>query len=118
MGIHGSRQLPPSSKNKMLNLPIPDDRMMKGKFQNLQVKLRKRLFAFDVHSTPTGKEVFIRSIAPSIPTYLMCVLNFRWELCDDLNQMVRNYYCGAEKGKRKKHWYLWDKMTRPKSVGA
>ena len=101
-----------------MGLPTPDGRTAKGKFQNLQVKMSERLFAYDGYPTQAGKEVFIRAIAQSIPTYIMSVFKLPMELCDDLNQMVRNYYCGAEKGKRKKHWYLWDKMTRPKSVGA
>lgn len=39
-------------------------------------------------------------------------------MCDDLNRMVRNYFWGAENGKRKTHWYAWKKMTLPKKQGG
>ena len=105
-------------EEKYLGLPTPDGRMTKGKFQNLQVKLTKRLFSFDGHPTQAGKEVLIKSVAQEIPNYLMSVFKLPFEVCDDLNHMVRNYFWGAEKGKRKTHWYAWNKMTRPKCQGG
>ena len=50
-------------EEKYLGLPTPDGRMSKGKFQNLQVKLTKRLFYFDGHPTQAGKEVLIKAVA-------------------------------------------------------
>lgn len=105
-------------KEKYLGLPTPDGRMTKGNFENLQVKLTKRLFSYDGHPTRAGKEVLIKSVAQSIPTYIMSVFKLPLELCDDLNRMVRNYFWGAENGKRKTHWYAWNKMTRPKGQGG
>ena len=41
-------------EEKYLGLSTLDGRMSKGKFQNLQVKLTKRLFTFDGHPTQAG----------------------------------------------------------------
>lgn len=81
--------------------------MTKGKFQNLQVKITKRLFSYDGHPTQAGKEVLIKS-----------VFKVSLGVCDDLNRMVNNYYWGAEEGKRKTHWYAWNKMIMPKARGG
>ena len=105
-------------EEKYLGLPTPDGRMTKGKFQNLQAKLTKRLFSFDGHPTQVGKEILIKSVAQVIPNYLMSVFKLPLGVCDDLNRMIRNYFWGAEKGKRKTHWYAWDKITRPKCQGG
>ena len=47
---------------KYLGLPTPDGRMTKGKFQNLQVKITKRLFSYDGHPTQACKEVLFKSV--------------------------------------------------------
>ena len=46
----------------------------------------------------------------------MSVFKVPLGVCDDLNRMVSNW--GAEEGKRKTHWYAWNKMTRPKARGG
>lgn len=105
-------------EEKYLGLPTPNGRMTKGKFQNLQVKISKRLFSYDDHPTQAGKEVLIKFVAQSIPTFIMSVFKIPLGVCDDLNCMVSNYYWGAEDGRRKTHWYAWNKMQRPKSHGG
>lgn len=92
--------------------------MTKGRFQDLQVKLTKCLFAFDGHPTQASKEVQIKSVAQSIPPFIMSVFKVPLGVCDDLNCTVQNYYWGVKKGKRKTHWYAWHKMTRPKAQGG
>ena len=72
----------------------------------------------DGHPTQDGKEVLIKSVAQSIPTFIMSVFKVPLGLCEDLNRMVRNYYWGAEKGKRKAHWHAWHKMNQSKSQGG
>lgn len=47
----------------------------------------------------------------------MSIFKLPLGLCDDLNQMIRNYWWGSEKGKRKTHWKLWDDIIKPKSRG-
>jgi hypothetical protein len=102
-------------ENKYLGLPLPDGRMSRGKLQNLQAQLTKRLLMWgDGHLAQVGREVFIKSVAQ----YLMGVFKLPFSVCDDLKKLVRNFYWGTKDGKRKTHWRSWEKLQRPKSQGG
>lgn len=106
-------------EEKYLGLPTPEGRMHKGKFQNLQVKLMKRICIWgDGYMAQAGREVLIKAVAQSIPTYIMGVFKLPFSVCDDLTRMVRNYWWGSEKGKRKTHWMAWDQIIKPKAMGG
>lgn len=60
----------------------------------------------------------IKSVAQSIPTYIMGVFKLPFSVCDDLTRMVRNYWWGSEKGKQKTHWMAWEHIIRPKAMGG
>ena len=57
-------------------------------------------------------------MAQAIPTYAMSVFKFSAGLCDDLSQIIRNFWWGDEENRRKVHWMSWDKMTKPKAQGG
>ena len=48
---------------------------------------------------------------------MMGVFKLPYSVCDDLTRMVRNFYWGSEKGKRKAHWMAWEKIIQPKARG-
>jgi hypothetical protein len=91
--------------------------MHKGRFQNLQEKLSRRILMWDTPSQG-GKEILIKAIAQAIPSYLMGVFKFPMSVCDDLSRMVRNYWWGSSDGKRKTHWKSWDHLNKPKAQGG
>ena len=68
-----------------LGLRTHDGLLTKGKLKDLQVKLSKWLFSFDGHPMQAGKEALIKSVAESIPTFIMSVFKFPFGVCDDLN---------------------------------
>jgi hypothetical protein len=106
-------------EDKYLGLPTPYGRMHKGRFQNLQEKLLKRMIIWgDGLPSQGGKEALIKAIAQAIPTYIMSVFKLPRAVCDDLMRMVRNYWWGSSRGKRKTHWLSWDKITLPKALGG
>lgn len=106
-------------EEKYLGLPTPDGRMSKGRFQNLQMSLTKRLIQWgDGHLAQPGRETLIKSVAQALPTYIMGVFKVPFSVCDELTRMVRGFYLGAEKGKRKVHWRAWDDLLQPKSKGG
>lgn len=43
----------------------------------------------------------IKSVAQALPTYIMGFFKLPFSVCDELTRMVRTFYWGAEKGKRK-----------------
>jgi hypothetical protein len=106
-------------KDKYLGLPTPEGRMHRDKFQNLQGRLTKRILQWDDGSlSQAAKEILIKAVGQSIPTYLMSVFKLPFSVCDDLTRMIRNYWWGSKRGKRKVHWKAWEQLTKPKSFGG
>ena len=48
----------------------------------------------------------------------MGMFKFPAALCEELSQIIRNFWWGDEEERRKTHWLAWDKLTRPKSEGG
>ena len=106
-------------EEKYVGLPTPKGRMPKGKFQNLQTSLTKRLIKWvDGFLAQPGREVLIKSVAEALPTYIMGVFRLPFSVCDDLMRMVHNFYWGSEKGKHKVHWKAWERLQQPKCKGG
>jgi hypothetical protein len=104
---------------KYLGLPTSEGRMNKEKFQSLQSALAGKLVEWDDnYLTQVAKEILIKAIAQALPVYVMGVFKLPYGLCDELVQMIRDYWWGKEDGKRKMHWISWDSMLRPKSCGG
>lgn len=93
--------------------------MNKGKFQTLQEKLSKWVLQWgDNRLSQGGKEVMIKAVAQAIPTYVMGVFKLPAGLCEDLTKIIRDFWWGAEHGRRKMYWVAWDVMLRPKNMGG
>ncbi|CAO2188287.1 unnamed protein product [Urochloa humidicola] len=93
--------------------------MKKDRFQTLKERLGKRLKDYSEKSMSTGaKEILIKAVAQALPTYIMSVFKLPLTLCDDLTSIIREFWWGVEKGKRKLAWVAWDKLTVRKSKGG
>lgn len=69
-------------------------------------------------STAGGKEVFIKSVARSIPTYSMACFKLPRGLCEHINGLLQKFWWGSKKGERKTAWVSWKTMTQPKFMGG
>ena len=108
-----------AGETKYLGLPTPEGWMKWGRFQSLRNRFGKRLNNWsERHISHAGKEVLIKSVAQALPTYIMGVFKLPLTLCYDFMQIIRNYWWGAENGRRKTHWQSWQKMVEPKSNGG
>jgi hypothetical protein len=106
-------------EEKYLGLPVPEGRMKKGKFQPLKSKFTKRASDWvEKYMTGAAKEIMVKAVLQSLPTYAMGIFRFPAGLVDDLSQVIRNFWWGDEHDRRRMHWMSWDKMTRPKSQGG
>lgn len=54
-----------------------------------------------------GKEVLIKSVAQSIPTYMMTCFKFPRQVTDELNSMISRFWWGKVGGKRGVYWTKW-----------
>jgi hypothetical protein len=104
---------------KYLGLPTPEGRMGKERFKSLQMSLAKKLVEYDDgHLTQAAKEILIKAVAQALPVYIMGVFKIPFGLCDELTQMIIDYWWGKEDGKHKMHWISWDDLLRPKCRGG
>ena len=64
------------------------------------------------------KEVLIKVVAQSIPTYTMRVFLLLTKLCDELNALCVKFWWGQVGEERKIHWKSWSVLTQAKKVGG
>ena len=72
--------------------------MHRGKFQDVQAKMLKRLVQWG-HCSSGDKEVLVKAVAQALPTYLMGVFKLPDGLCEDLTKMIRDFLWGANQGR-------------------
>lgn len=65
-----------------------------------------------------GREVLIRSVANSIPTYSMSCFLFPKKTCSELNSIISNFWWGNQSGNGSIHWVAWSKLSKSKKVGG
>ena len=64
------------------------------------------------------KEVLIKSIAQAIPVYSMSCFRLPRGVCDSVTSIIRQFWWGSKRGRRKPAWVAWDVMIRPKYMGG
>lgn len=60
--------------------------------------------------SPTGKAVFIQSVAQAIPLNHMYYYKLSKDFLNDLNMVLARFLCGGDETKRKIHWKHWDTL--------
>ena len=64
-----------------------------------------------------GKEIMIKAVVQSIPTYSMSVFKLPMGLCKDIEAMICKFWWG-QGDNRKIHWITWSNLCDSKSVGG
>jgi hypothetical protein len=106
-------------EEKYLGLPTPEGRMKAEKFQPIKERFSKRLTDWsEKYMSTRVKDVLIKSVAQAIPTYVMGVFKMSAQFCEDYMKMVRDFWWGDERNRRKTHWLAWEKLTCPKTYGG
>ena len=65
-----------------------------------------------------GKEILIKAMTRSIPTYAMSCFHLTKGLCDDLSSIIGRYWWSQQDKINKIHWLSWEKLTRTKKKGG
>ncbi|XP_074278676.1 uncharacterized protein LOC141602272 [Silene latifolia] len=87
-------------------------RVVRDKLSNKLQGWRGMLFS------RAGREVLIKAVAQSIPTYAMSVFRLPANFCDELRSMVSKFWWGSDNGKRKMSWVAWSTLCRSKARGG
>ena len=87
-----------------LGLPTLIGRTKYLSFSNLKDRVWKKLQGGKGKMlSRAGKEVLIKAVAQSIPTYSMGVFQLPKKLCDELDSMCANFWWGQVGDERKIH---------------
>ena len=65
-----------------------------------------------------GKEILIKAVAQAVPSYTMSCFKLPDTLCEELTEMVRQFWWGQVKEEKKLAWMSWEKMCLPKEKGG
>ncbi|XP_074265036.1 uncharacterized protein LOC141587449 [Silene latifolia] len=104
---------------RYLGLPTIVGRSKKVLTDIIRDKLSKRLQGWRGKIlSRAGKEVLIKALANSLPTYVMSVFKIPANFCDELRAIVARFWWGHNEDKRGIHWVSWRKMARPKGAGG
>lgn len=64
------------------------------------------------------KEVLVKAVAQTIPTYAMSCFDLTKGLCEDLNSMIGRLWWSQNGNENKIHWLAWEKLTLSKKQGG
>ncbi|KAJ8774442.1 hypothetical protein K2173_016888 [Erythroxylum novogranatense] len=103
-----------------LGLPTSIGRKKAEVFQYVKDKFWKRLNSWKNKAlSKAGKEILIKSVLQSLPTYVMNLFLLPKGICEDLHQMMARFWWGTtDNGGRKIHWLSWARLARHKHFGG
>lgn len=102
-----------------LGLPTLVGRSKYHTFSYLKDKVWKMLQGWKGKNlSRAGKEILIKVVAQSIPTYTMGVFQLSVKLYEELQSMCARYWWGQIGNERKIHWLSWETLTKPKLEGG
>ncbi|XP_074298677.1 uncharacterized protein LOC141629600 [Silene latifolia] len=65
-----------------------------------------------------GKEVLIKAVAQSLPTYMMSIFLLAKGIIYELHSAMAKFWWGSSEEHHKIHWLRWEKLCRPKAMGG
>ena len=104
---------------KFLGLPMETGESKADAIQYLNERNRKRTQGWrDKFLSTSGKEVLIKLVIQSIPTYVMSCFELPQYLCDEMHKSMARFWWGDQNDTRKIHWMSWEGMCSPKGEGG
>lgn len=90
---------------RYLGFPNLVGRRKKESFRNLKDRIRVRLENWSIkYISQEGKEIFIKAVLQSIPTYSMACFLLPKSLCTELEGLIAKFWWQKQKGKKGIHW--------------
>ena len=94
-------------RNRSASLNFIKERVW-GKIQGWKEKLLSQ----------AGKEVLLKAVVQTIPTFAMSSFHLLVGLCRDIEVMIRKFWWGQRGDQRKIHWKKWETLCMPKVDGG
>ncbi|CAJ2636477.1 unnamed protein product [Trifolium pratense] len=105
---------------KYLGLPSMIGRSKKSTFKFIKDRIWKKINSWSSrHLSQAGREVMIKSILQSIPTYVMSIFLLPKTLLDDIEKMLNSFWWGhSGNNGRGLHWLSWERLSVSKDYGG
>ncbi|XP_042983363.1 uncharacterized protein LOC122312776 [Carya illinoinensis] len=104
---------------KYLGLPPMVGRSKKQAFSDIRKRVWQKLQVWKGNLlSQGGREVLIKAVAMSIPTYAMSCFLFPKTLCHELEMMMAKFWWGDHSRENKIHWCRWEKLCVSKFQGG
>lgn len=102
-----------------LGLPMEISYSKVEAFGSITEKVQKKIQGWrEKCLSAAGKEVMIKAVLQSIPTYVMSCFELPKQICQDIHQLMARFWWGDKGDEKKIHWVSWEKMCVPKSEGG
>jgi hypothetical protein len=105
---------------KYLGLPSMIRRRKKDIFNFIKDRVWKKINSWSSKSlSKAGREVLIKSVLQSIPTYFMSIFTIPSSLCDEIEKMMNSFWWGHSGARNKSiHWMSWERLSMHKNDGG
>ncbi|XP_016743160.2 uncharacterized protein [Gossypium hirsutum] len=104
---------------RYLGLPNMVERKKRSSFQNLKDRFKQRIDNWSIrYLSQEGKEVFIKAILQSIPTYTMACFQLPKTLCAELEGIIAKYRWQKKHNRKGIHWCAWKDLCLLKEDGG
>lgn len=108
-----------TSHDKYLGLPTLFKRSKKISFTCIKDCNWKKLKGWkEKLLSMAGKEILIKAVAHSIPTYAMSCFSLPTSFCDDAERIIRNFWWGTSTSDWGIPWKAWKDLCCPKKEGG
>ncbi|XP_062011862.1 uncharacterized protein LOC133728462 [Rosa rugosa] len=105
--------------DKYLGLPTEVSYSKTEAFQFIMEKTRNKMKGWkEKMLSMAGKEVMIKSVVQSVPTYVMSCFELPKHMCQEMHRCMAEFWWGDSDKGRKIHWLAWDKMCATKEEGG
>jgi hypothetical protein len=129
--IYCSRNVSPANRNsvsnilgvqqvlgtgKYLGLPSMVGRSRKATFRFIKDRIWKKINSWSSRClSQAGREIMIKSVLQSIPSYIMSIFLIPSSLCDEIEKMMNSFWWGHNKEQSKGiHWLSWERLAMHK----
>ncbi|XP_042988614.1 uncharacterized protein LOC122316144 [Carya illinoinensis] len=97
---------------KYLGLPAIVGRSKFNTFRSLKERILQKIVSWEnKFLSQVGKEVLIKAVLQSIPTYTMGVFKLPSRLCKDINGMFSKFWWGKQQEGREMIWRKWERLS-------
>ncbi|GAU45869.1 hypothetical protein TSUD_187020 [Trifolium subterraneum] len=106
--------------SKYLSLPSLIGRSKKSTFNFIKDKVWKKINSWSSKClSKAGREVLIKSVLQSIPTYFMSIFTLPSSPCDEIEKMMNSFWWGHSGAQNRGiNWMSWEKLAMHKNDGG